>query len=77
MNQGIDSVFDLSRSEKLQLVEDLWGDLAAIPSEVPTADWQVEQLERRQANLKSHPAPGLDGEKVKRRIRTRSSPLIV
>ncbi len=41
MNHSIDSVFDLSPSEKLQLVEDLWDDLAATPSDVPIADWQV------------------------------------
>ena len=29
------SIFELSPSEKLQLVEDLWDDLAATPSEVP------------------------------------------
>lgn len=71
MNHSIDSVFDLSPSEKLQLVEDLWDDLAANPSDVPIADWQVAELERRQANLKNHPATGLDWEEVKRRIRSR------
>ena len=29
------SVFDLSPNEKLQLVEDLWDDLAANPEEIP------------------------------------------
>ena len=31
------SVFDLSPAEKLQLVEDLWDDLAATPEAVPCA----------------------------------------
>ena len=35
MNQSDVSVFELSPSEKLQLVEDLWDDLAATPSDVP------------------------------------------
>ena len=38
------SVFDLSPSEKLQLVEDLWDDLAAVPQSVPVHDWQLEEL---------------------------------
>jgi putative addiction module component (TIGR02574 family) len=29
------SVFDLSSPEKLQLVEDLWDDLAATPEAIP------------------------------------------
>jgi len=35
MNLNAVSIFDLSPPEKLQLVEDLWDDLAATPSEVP------------------------------------------
>lgn len=65
------SVFDLSPPEKLQLVEDLWDDLAAVPSEVPIHDWQKEELARRKDNLMNHPASGLSWEEVKRRIRSR------
>ncbi|MDZ7617603.1 MAG: addiction module protein [Patescibacteria group bacterium] len=65
------SVFDLSASEKLQLVEDLWDDLATNPDEVPIHDWQKEELARRKANLTSRPATGVSWEDVKRRIRTR------
>lgn len=65
------SVFDLSPSEKLQLVEDLWDDLAATPEDVPIHDWQKEELVRRKANLSKNPALGLSWEEVKRRIRSR------
>lgn len=66
-----ESVFDLSPSEKLQLVEDLWDDLAATPGEVPVHDWQKEELARRKANLMSNPASGLTWEEVKRRVPSR------
>ncbi|MBI2917713.1 MAG: addiction module protein [Chloroflexi bacterium] len=65
------SVFDLSPSEKLQLVEDLWDDLAATPETVPIHDWQKEELARRKANLLQNPASGLAWEEVKRRVRDR------
>ncbi len=32
-----DSLFDLTPPEKLQLVEDLWDDLAAVPSDIAAA----------------------------------------
>ncbi|NUQ62860.1 MAG: addiction module protein [Pirellulales bacterium] len=64
------SVFDLSPPEKLQLVEDLWDDLAANPSDVPVHDWQKEELARRKANLTSAPSSGLSWDEVKRRIRS-------
>ena len=65
------SIFDLSPSEKLQLVEDLWDDLAATPEAVPVHDWQKEELARRKANLMQNPAFGLTWEEVKQRIRNR------
>jgi putative addiction module component (TIGR02574 family) len=65
------SVFDLSPSEKLQLVEDLWDDLAARSENVPVHDWQLEELARRKANLMNNPASGLSWDEVKRRIRDR------
>lgn len=65
------SVFDLSPSEKLQLVEDLWDDLAAVPEDVPVHDWQKKELARRRANLMQGPASALTWEEVKRRVRAR------
>jgi putative addiction module component (TIGR02574 family) len=65
------SVFDLSPPEKLQLVEDLWDDLATTPEAVPIHDWQKQELARRKANLLSNPASGLTWEEVKRRVRSR------
>jgi len=65
------SVFDLSPSEKLQLVEDLWDDLAAVPETIPVHDWHKEELARRKANLMQHPASGLTWEDVQRRVRSR------
>lgn len=64
------SVFDLSPTEKLQLVEDLWDDLAATPEVIPIQDWQIQELARRKANLQSNPASGLSWEEVKQRIRS-------
>jgi len=71
MNVNSTTVFDLSPTEKLQLVEDLWDDLAAIPEAVPVHDWQKQELARRRANLLNNPASGLSWEEVKRRVRSR------
>jgi putative addiction module component (TIGR02574 family) len=68
MNPTTPSIFDLSPSEKLQLVEDLWDDLAATPEAVPIHDWQRQELARRKANLIKNPASGLAWKEVKRRV---------
>jgi putative addiction module component (TIGR02574 family) len=71
MKAHVTSVFDLSWPEKLQLVEDLWDDLAATPEAIPVHDWQKEELARRKANLMKNPGSELSWDKVKRRVRAR------
>lgn len=63
------SIFDLSPAEKLQLVEDLWDDLATDPSAVPVHEWQRAELERRRARLQEHPGTTLSWDEVKQRAR--------
>ena len=65
------TIFELSAAEKLQLVEDLWDDLSANPADVPLLDWQIEELDRRKANLQSHPITISSWEEVKARVRSR------
>jgi putative addiction module component (TIGR02574 family) len=70
VNADVVSIVDLSPAEKLQLVEDLWDDLAASPSEIPVHEWQKAELARRKANLMSTPASGLSWDEVKQRVRS-------
>jgi putative addiction module component (TIGR02574 family) len=70
MNPIASSVFDLTPAEKLQLVEDLWDDLAASPDDVPVHEWQKLELARRKENLQSNPSSGASWEDVKRRVRS-------
>lgn len=72
-NDGLKESFDLRPHppEKLQLVEDLWDDLAATPGAVPIHDWQKKELARRKENLARNPASGLSWEEVKKRVRSR------
>ncbi len=71
MNASSPSVFDLSPSEKLQLVEDLWDDLATTPGAIPVHDWQKKEIERRKANLMRNPGSAVSWEEVKRNARSR------
>ncbi|MEA1923908.1 MAG: addiction module protein [Pseudomonadota bacterium] len=71
MNLNPTSIFDLSPPEKLQLVEDLWDDLAATPSAVPVHEWQKNELARRKSNLVKNSASCLSWDEVKRQVRSR------
>ena len=65
----IDSVFHLSQAEKLQLVQDLWDDIANTPEVVPITDFQRQELARRRAALDADPSRAVSWEDAKRMIR--------
>ena len=71
MSSSAESIFELSLSEKLQLVEDLWDDIASTPEDVPVHDWQKAELARRKQNLLSNRGSALSWDEVQRRIRSR------
>ena len=66
------SQFDhLSFPQKLQLVEDLWDQIAQSTELIPVPDWQKEELDRRELENQEHPAMNLSWDEVKRQIRER------
>jgi len=71
MNAQYAQLFNLSVSEKLLLVEDLWDNIAADPEAVPVLDWQKEELAKRKAQYLQNPGSGSSWEEAKERIRNR------
>lgn len=67
----LNAVFALSPAEKLQLVQDLWDDLASHPEDVPAHDGLLEELERRRMRLASDPKTASPWDEVQQRIRLR------
>lgn len=71
MNIEFAPIFELELSEKLQLVEDLWDDIASAPEQVPVLEWQKEELARRKAAYLQNPDARTSWEEAKERIRRR------
>jgi len=71
MKTQVSEVFDLKKSEKLQLVEDLWDSIAAEPESVPVTEWQKAELQRRKQKYLKNPNAGSSWTDVKHRIRDR------
>ncbi|MFM8378315.1 MAG: addiction module protein [Planctomycetia bacterium] len=63
------SIFSLSAAEKLQLVEDLWDDVASRPDDVPIHAWQLEEVERRRKSLAARPDSALSWDEMRARLR--------
>ncbi len=62
-------VLALPVDERIQLVEDVWDSIAAIPDAVPLTDAQRDELDRRLDAYHADPQPGSPWDEVKRRIR--------
>jgi putative addiction module component (TIGR02574 family) len=69
MNREFAQAFELTLSEKLQLLEDLWDSIAQTPEQIPVLDWQKEELAKRKAAYLEKPDSGSSWEAAKERIR--------
>ncbi len=69
MSQNRPDLSDLGIAEKLQLVEDLWDEIASRPEMVPVHDWQKEELKRRKAAREKDPGSGITWEEAKAKAR--------
>lgn len=63
-------IFELGLSEKLQLLEDLWDNIATQPANIPVLDWQKEELNERKVSHLQDPSLTSSWDSVKARIRS-------
>jgi len=56
----------LSVSERLQLVEELWDSID--DEQIPIPEWHLKELERRLADLEAHPEASIPWEEVRERL---------
>ena len=65
----ISDLLELSISERIQLVADLWDSIATVPEAVSLTEPQKEELDRRLDAYHKNPDAGSPWESVKERIR--------
>jgi len=68
MNPQLAPIFQLSREEKLQLLEELWDSIAQEESQQPLAQWKIDELSRRREAFEKDPTTACSWEEVKARI---------
>ena len=66
--ETLPEVKQLTPSQKLVLVSELWDDLAAHPSDVPVSPEQVAELDRRMADYRRDPSKVTSWEAIQKRI---------
>jgi putative addiction module component (TIGR02574 family) len=68
LKEAIPQIRELSSSEKLLLLEELWDDLADQPNDVPTRAWEKEELKRRYVEYAENPTEGSPWSEVRDRL---------
>lgn len=69
MNANLSSkISQLSVPEKIQLVEDLWDDIAAHPEGLAVSEWQKSELDQRKAKHQKNSRSTFRWEDVKKKI---------
>lgn len=63
---------ELSIPERIQVVEDIWDSIAALPESVSLTEDQKKELDRRLEAYHQDPEAGSPWELVRERIRNRS-----
>lgn len=66
--ETLPEVKQLTPSQKLVLVSELWDDLAAHPSNVPVSPEQITELDRRMAEYRLDPSKVTSWEAIQKRI---------
>jgi putative addiction module component (TIGR02574 family) len=69
-NTSLIDIIRLSIPERLQLVEDIWDSIAAIPEAISLTENQKIELDRRLVEYKLHPETGIPWDRVKEKIQS-------
>ena len=64
---------EMTVTEKLQVMEELWSDLCCNQNQIPVPQWHKDLLKRRQELVKQGKATFVDWEIAKKRIAARIS----
>ncbi len=69
--KDIPEIAELSTSEKMLLLEDLWDSIAEDESSIPVPQSQMDELEKRWADYRRDPSNVLTMEELQARINAR------
>lgn len=68
----LQEILNLSPSERLQLVEEIWDTLVDLPEAIPVTPAQRAELDRRLEKYRQDPHGSIPWDEVKRQILNRA-----
>ncbi|OLE55925.1 MAG: addiction module protein [Acidobacteria bacterium 13_1_20CM_3_53_8] len=69
MSTQLSDILQMSVAERIQLVEDIWDSIAAVPEAIPLTDEERQELDRRLEMYAQNPDEGIPWDELKERVR--------
>jgi putative addiction module component (TIGR02574 family) len=69
MSTQLSEILQLTVAERIQLAEDIWDSVAAVPEAIPLTDAQKEELDRRLQAYAANPSEGISWDELKEQLR--------
>jgi putative addiction module component (TIGR02574 family) len=70
MTPTLANILQLSVAERIQLVEDIWDSILAVPESLKLTEAQRQELDHRLNAYRQHPETSIPWAEVKKRIRS-------
>ena len=67
-----EDILNMSISERIQLVEDIWDSITEVPEAISLTDTQKKELDSRLDSYHKNPKEGSPWEQVRKRIQKRA-----
>lgn len=68
MSTQISEILQLSIAERIQLAEDIWDSIAAVPEAVPLTEEQKQELDRRLRAYAQNPSEGIPWDELREKV---------
>jgi putative addiction module component (TIGR02574 family) len=69
MTPTLTDILQLSIAERIQLVEDIWDSILAVPESLKLTEGQRQELDRRLNSYRQQPESSIPWTEAKKRIR--------
>ncbi len=69
MSTQLTDILQMSVAERIQLAEDIWDSIAAVPDALPLTDAERQELDRRLQLYAQNPDEGIPWDELKDKLR--------
>ena len=69
MSTQLIDILQMSVAERIQLAEDIWDSIAAVPEALPLTDAERQELDRRLEAYAQNPGEGIPWNEIREKVR--------